>query len=56
MKIGIICCPTYGGGGVATEIGLELARRGHEAHFITYFIRVADGTPGIHRHAVGVSD
>lgn len=37
MKIGITCYPTYGGSGaVATELGLELARRGHEVHFITY--------------------
>lgn len=37
MKIGISCYPVYGGSGVvATELGLELARRGHEVHFITY--------------------
>ena len=37
MKIGITCYPTYGGSGaVATELGLELARRGHEVHFISY--------------------
>lgn len=37
MKIGIVCYPTYGGSGVvATELGLGLARRGHEVHFITY--------------------
>ncbi len=37
MKIGIVCYPTYGGSGVlATELGLGLARRGHEIHFITY--------------------
>ena len=37
MRIGITCYPTYGGSGaVATELGLELARRGHEVHFITY--------------------
>jgi L-malate glycosyltransferase len=37
MKIGITCYPTYGGSGaVATELGMELARRGHEVHFITY--------------------
>ena len=37
MKIGITCYPTYGGSGaVATALGLELARRGHEVHFITY--------------------
>jgi N-acetyl-alpha-D-glucosaminyl L-malate synthase BshA len=37
MKIGIVCYPTYGGSGVmATELGLGLARHGHEVHFITY--------------------
>lgn len=37
LKIGISCYPTYGGSGiVATELGKELARRGHEVHFITY--------------------
>jgi L-malate glycosyltransferase len=37
MRIGITCYPTYGGSGaVATELGLALARRGHEVHFITY--------------------
>ena len=37
MRIGITCYPTYGGSGVvATELGLALADRGHEVHFITY--------------------
>lgn len=37
MKIGIVCYPTYGGSGVvATELGVGLAQRGHEIHFITY--------------------
>jgi N-acetyl-alpha-D-glucosaminyl L-malate synthase BshA len=37
MRIGITCYPTYGGSGaVATELGLELARRGHQVHFISY--------------------
>lgn len=37
MKIGITCYPTYGGSGaVATELGLELAKRGHELHFVSY--------------------
>jgi L-malate glycosyltransferase len=37
LKIGITCYPTYGGSGaVATELGLALAERGHEAHFVTY--------------------
>jgi N-acetyl-alpha-D-glucosaminyl L-malate synthase BshA len=37
MKIGITCYPTYGGSGaIATELGMELSKRGHEVHFITY--------------------
>jgi N-acetyl-alpha-D-glucosaminyl L-malate synthase BshA len=37
MKIGIVCYPTYGGSGVvATELGIGLAKKGHEIHFITY--------------------
>jgi len=37
MKIGIVCYPTYGGSGViATELGIGLAKSGHEIHFITY--------------------
>lgn len=37
MRIGITCYPTYGGSGVvATELGMELAARGHEVHFISY--------------------
>jgi N-acetyl-alpha-D-glucosaminyl L-malate synthase BshA len=37
MRIGIACYPTYGGSGaLATELGIELAARGHEIHFITY--------------------
>jgi L-malate glycosyltransferase len=37
MKIGVVCYPTYGGSGVvATELGLGLAKRGHQIHFITY--------------------
>lgn len=39
MKIGISCYPTHGGSGVvATELGVELARRGHEIHFISYSV------------------
>ncbi|MBM3800773.1 MAG: N-acetyl-alpha-D-glucosaminyl L-malate synthase BshA [Acidimicrobiia bacterium] len=41
MKIGITCYPTYGGSGVvATEIGKELAARGHEIHFISYAVPI----------------
>ncbi|MFL6216351.1 MAG: N-acetyl-alpha-D-glucosaminyl L-malate synthase BshA [Blastocatellia bacterium] len=37
MRIGITCYPTYGGSGVVgAELGLELAKRGHEIHFISY--------------------
>lgn len=35
MKIGIVCYPTFGGSGiVATELGMDLAERGHQVHFI----------------------
>ncbi len=59
MRIGITCYPTYGGSGiVATELGLELAQRGHEIHFISYAnpIRLDPGTPRIHYHEVEVSN
>lgn len=37
MKIGVVCYPTYGGSGVvATELGIGLAQKGHQVHFITY--------------------
>jgi L-malate glycosyltransferase len=58
MKIGITCYPTYGGSGiVATELGLELAERGHEVHFISYSqpIRLTGTQPNIHYHEVEVS-
>ncbi|MGH9581160.1 MAG: N-acetyl-alpha-D-glucosaminyl L-malate synthase BshA [Terriglobales bacterium] len=57
MKIGITCYPTYGGSGVvATELGLELAQRGHEIHFVTYAppIRLTRPDPNIHYHEVDV--
>src|SRR5271165_3252774 len=59
MKIGITCYPTYGGSGiVATELGLELANRGHDIHFITYAnpIRLDASIPRIHYHEVEVSN
>src|SRR5215813_754223 len=41
MKIGITCYPTYGGSGVvATELGKELAGRGHDVHFISYALPI----------------
>jgi N-acetyl-alpha-D-glucosaminyl L-malate synthase BshA len=58
VKIGITCYPTYGGSGiVATELGLELAARGHDVHFITYAnpIRLDPDTPRIFYHEVEVS-
>jgi L-malate glycosyltransferase len=58
LKIGITCYPTYGGSGVvATELGLELAQRGHEIHFISYAqpIRLDRPTANIHYHEVEVS-
>lgn len=58
MRIGITCYPTYGGSGiVATELGLELAARGHEIHFISYAnpIRLSTDDERIHYHEVEVS-
>src|SRR5204863_6171331 len=58
MKVGITCYPTYGGSGiVATELGLELANRGHVVHFISYAnpIRLDPGIPRIYYHEVEVS-
>ena len=59
MKIGIVCYPTYGGSGViATELGLGLARRGHEVHFITYRrpVRLSVFVPNIFYHEVDGED
>ena len=58
MRIGITCYPTFGGSGiVATELGLELATRGHDVHFISYAnpIRLDPGIERIHYHEVEVS-
>ncbi len=58
MKIGITCYPTYGGSGVVgTELGIELAARGHEVHFIAYQqpIRLNTQHPQILFHEVTVS-
>jgi L-malate glycosyltransferase len=58
MKIGITCYPTYGGSGVvATELGIELAARGHEIHFISYAmpIRLNSVTDRIFFHEVEVA-
>lgn len=57
MRIGITGYPTYGGSGVvATELGQELAARGHDVHFITYAppIRMKVDDPHIHFHQAAV--
>ncbi len=59
MKIGIVCYPTYGGSGVvATELGLGLARKGHEIHFITYRrpVRLAHFQANVFYHEVDSED
>ncbi len=59
MKIGITCYPTYGGSGVvATELGIELAARGHQVHFITYSqpFRLTGREGSIFYHEVPVSN
>ncbi len=59
MKIGIVCYPTFGGSGVvATELGMELSRRGHDVHFITYKqpVRLAQLSAHIHFHEVNVPE
>jgi N-acetyl-alpha-D-glucosaminyl L-malate synthase BshA len=58
MKIGITCYPTYGGSGVvATELGIELAARGHQVHFITSSqpFRLTGRETNIHFHEVSAS-
>ncbi|NNM22165.1 MAG: N-acetyl-alpha-D-glucosaminyl L-malate synthase BshA [Flavobacteriaceae bacterium] len=57
MRIGIVCYPTWGGSGVvATELGIELAERGHEVHFITYKqpVRLELLSRNIHFHEVSI--
>lgn len=57
MRIGITCYPTYGGSGiVATELGKELAERGHQIHFISYAppLRLVKANPNIYFHEVEV--
>jgi len=59
MKIGITCYPTYGGSGViATELGKELAIRGHEVHFISYALpfRLSHYIENIVFHEVEISN
>jgi L-malate glycosyltransferase len=57
MRIGISCYPVYGGSGVvATELGLQLAKRGHEVHFITYAqpFRLSGFVENVYYHEVDI--
>ncbi len=57
LRIGITCYPTYGGSGVvATELGIELAARGHDIHFITSSqpFRLTGRETHVHFHQVEV--
>ncbi len=59
MKIAIVCYPTFGGSGVvATELGIALANRGHEIHFVTYQqpVRLELLSSRIHFHEVHVPE
>ena len=59
MKIGVVCYPTFGGSGVvATELGIELSKKGHEVHFITYSqpVRLDALSSNLHYHEVNVPD
>jgi N-acetyl-alpha-D-glucosaminyl L-malate synthase BshA len=59
MNIGIVCYPTFGGSGVvATELGLELSKRGHIVHFITYSqpVRLELLSNEVHFHEVNVPE
>ena len=59
MRIGIVCYPTFGGSGVvATELGIELSKRGHNVHFLTYKkpVRLDTSLENIHFHEVHVPD
>lgn len=59
MKIGIVCYPTFGGSGVvATELGIALAEKGHEVHFITYHqpVRLKALSKNIFFHEVFVEE
>ena len=59
MKIGVVCYPTYGGSGVvATELGIQMAKKGHEVHFFTYSqpVRLDILEENIYYHEVNVHD
>ena len=55
LNIGITCYPVAGGSGiVATELGMKLAERGHQVHFIAYDLPFRLGTfrPNLYFHEV----
>ena len=59
LKIGITCYPSVGGSGIlASALGEELARRGHEAHFISYErpFRLPANAPRVFYHPVVIND
>jgi N-acetyl-alpha-D-glucosaminyl L-malate synthase BshA len=59
LRIGITCYPTVGGSGIlASGLGEELARRGHEVHFISYErpFRLPADAPRLHFHPVDIND
>lgn len=59
MNIGIVCYPTYGGSGiVATELGMEMAKKGHHVHFISYSLpaRLDVTIPNITFHQVNIQE
>jgi L-malate glycosyltransferase len=59
LKIGITCYPSVGGSGVlASALGEDLARRGHEVHFISYErpFRLPPDAPRLHFHPVIIND
>jgi len=59
MNIGIVCYPTYGGSGVvATELGIALAQKGHQVHFITSHqpVKLNFLTHNLHFHEVFVEN
>lgn len=59
LKIGIVCYPSIGGSGIlASALGEELARRGHEVHFVSYErpFRLPVSAPRLHFHQVAIND
>ena len=58
LRIGITCYPSVGGSGIlASSLGVDLARRGHDVHFISYErpFRLPPDVPRVHYHPVGIN-